>query len=119
VGDLFAQVGEIVDALKGAGIRDVSLDPADINVPGVWVKPPRVTPDVLAGYSLTVDLVLIVEPVTPPHALDALETLFELVESVVGGPSGVVFPGSVLMPDRSVCPCYTYPLTVATQTIGE
>lgn len=117
--ELFAQVGEIVAALNTAGVRDVSLDPAEVNVPGVWIKPPTIHADVLAGYTLTIDLVLIVEPATPVRALDALGGLFAVVQTAVGDPAGPVVPGSVLMPDRSVCPCYTYPVTVATQTMGE
>jgi hypothetical protein len=118
--ELFAQVDEIIDALVAAGIRDTSLDPAEVNVPGVWVKAPTIVPDVLFGYTLNVDLVLIVEPVTPDRALFALEQLFDQVAAAVGGPAGNVTPGSVIMPDRSVCPCYTYPIAVATeQTNGD
>jgi hypothetical protein len=116
--ELFAQVDEVIDALKAAGIRDVSLDPAEVNVPGVWVKAPTVRPDVLAGYVLTMDLVLIVEPVTPTHALAALGDFIESVAAVVH-PSGPIIPGSVLMPDRSVCPCVTFPIAVQTQLLAN
>jgi hypothetical protein len=115
---VFEQVGEIIGALKSAGVRDVSLDPAEVNVPGIWVKPPVVAADVLEGYTLTVDLVLVVEPMTPSRALDVLDGLITTVVGAVGGPSGLITPGSVIMPDKSVCPCYTYPLQVATETNG-
>ena len=109
----------LITALTDAGVRDVSLDPAEVTIPGVWVKAPIVRADTLAGYVLVVQLVLIVAPATPDRALVALGELLDIVANTLGGPHGEVTPGSVVMPDRSICPCYTYPITLNTDLIAN
>lgn len=104
---------ELVDALKGADpsgeiIRSVSIDPDELQLPGVWVRFDGLTDNLLAGVTVNLTLFLIV-----PNAggikrvLAALAGLRNTVLPVVrtyGGPNGPTTRSSVLLPGTTPTP---------------
>lgn len=111
---MFDQVTEVIDGLKAAGIRDVSLDAALVKVPGVWVKAPTVSDEILAGHVLRLELVAVVSQATPERALVELGELLELMFTVIS-PIEPAYPATIQMPDGSICPCFFYPIELYTQ----
>jgi hypothetical protein len=108
-----ADLDELTAAIKGADptgelIRSASLNPDEVQVPGVWVRFDGLAYDVLAGLTVKLTLHLIV-----PNAggfarvLGKLAELHNLVKPVVagyGGPSGNTTRTGVLLPGNSSNP---------------
>lgn len=69
-------------AIEGAGVAAV-LDPADLNLPGVWVEPDGLTPAYLdGGFDARVTCVLVV----PDNGvIESLDSLTELLATILGG----------------------------------
>jgi hypothetical protein len=79
----FDQLEELRLALVAAGVRDTSLDPSDVKVPGIWIKAPTVSKELLDGYVLRLELVLIVSKATAARALEELGTLLDIVAAII------------------------------------
>lgn len=99
----FANVDQLVVLLKAAGIRSASIDPAELNLPGVLIEITGVGQDLLAGCTIKTRLICLVADDKPKQAAKQLQTLFNQVAGVartLGGPtddsevSRWVLPGS-------------------------
>ena len=111
--DLTGPINDLVDTLEDAGIRSVSVDPAEINTPGVWVQFTGFEADLLGGYTISTALVCIVGDISP---LRSLATLSELVDKVltVVDPSGPITAVAVNMPGAKPLPGLRIPFDLPT-----
>jgi hypothetical protein len=93
-----ATLQALVDALVDGGLQ-ADLDPAKVNLPGVWVSVGLIRPELLDG-SGTVEarLNLISRDLPYPATLEALDGLLAQVLDLVDT-EGDVIPESVVMPD--------------------
>jgi hypothetical protein len=75
---------ELVELVRGelpGQLVEVSLDPADLNLPGVWVAFDGITTNRLRGATLTVRLFLVAPDVAPRDAGRQLVDLFNTVKA--------------------------------------
>lgn len=88
--DIVATLQGLVDALEDAGV-EASLDPADLNLPAVFVTLDRVTDAVLTGGAGTVRarLLLLAPDRDARRSLEALQALYAEVLAVVTPTSDV------------------------------
>jgi hypothetical protein len=98
---------ELVALVRGDGddqLVEVSLDPGELNLPGVWVSFDGIDLNRLRGATLTVRLFLVVPDVAPRDAGAQLVELFNLVKARLAtrpGPvriNGRTTTETVLMP---------------------
>lgn len=115
----FGDLDELTEALAGIdGVRSASLDPADINLPGVLVQVVGVSLDLLAGLTIKTNLLLLVDDTQPRRAAKELQDLFNAVIPVVrtlGGPTADSVVGKWVLPGQPVpLPGISVPLDLLT-----
>lgn len=94
-------VDELVALLDGVdGIRSVSDQAEDVNLPGVWVCALGFTFNRAAGYTLNAELRLLVDDQNPRRARHKLQELLNLVLTVVS-PAGPVTARTFLVPQHN------------------
>lgn len=91
-----AALEDLVDTLEAADV-EVALDPADLNLPGVWVQVTGVAADRLEGRTITTRLVLVVPDTGALRSLEALLELLDKVDTVV--PVDTATPLTVALPE--------------------
>jgi hypothetical protein len=91
---------DLTAALEGAtGIRSVTLDPAQLEpLPGVLIRPTAFAVDLLAGFTPTADLYVVVPDQTHDRALAELIPLANAVLEVLD-PAGPIRVATVMLPD--------------------
>lgn len=94
-------VDKVVALVKSAGIRSVSDQASDLNLPGVWVCTLGYTFNVAAkgAYTLNGELRLAVDDQNPRRARKALQQLLNQVLTKVS-PSGPVVARTWLLPEH-------------------
>lgn len=97
--DLAGEVAALVDALKAQGLA-AAVDPADLAPPCVWVTCERIIHDRLAGATMRMQLLLIVDDRDTLRAWEALSVLLADVEQVVS-PTSDTTADSVTLPGDS------------------
>lgn len=107
----FADLDALAQILRNGGVGSVSVDAAEVNVPGVWIRFDGVG-ERLAGLTLNTTLYLMVGDQDPRRALDALAALYNQVAVAlrpIGGPAGpatragvVATPGTIPLPALAV-----------------
>lgn len=103
-----APATDVIDTLKAAGIR-ASLDPATLNLPGVWVQ---VTDLAIATYGTSkvdMTLALIVGDQDAKRAQTALLKLLNEVAAVL--PIRTASARTFLMPDQTRLPGLAVPFS--------
>lgn len=95
---------DAVDALATAlaaapGITTASANPAEVRAPGVYLRHTGYSLDLLGGYTIRLDLHLVVPDTGYLRSRDALGALLGLVVDVIDPdgdvvPQGLVLPGS-------------------------
>lgn len=107
-------VDTVVAALVAAGLHATD-DQRNLNPPGVYVTPPIITWDKLAGYTAALDLYAVVGATGRHEALAALGPLVDQVRAVWPARDG--FPVDLQPLDGiDPMPAYRLPITV---TVGE
>jgi len=98
--------------LAHASIRSVSLDPAEVQAPGVWISAPAIDVEFLdGGATLTPTLYLIVPDNGVARSMRAAVELLNHTISVVGLPAATVTPARVSLPSSaSPLPALAFPL---------
>ena len=71
----FSGLDDLVTGLKATGIRSVSTNPADLNLPGVLVDLAAIRFDLLGGVTLVLRVSLIAPDTGPTRSLGALRDL--------------------------------------------
>jgi len=99
---------EVVDALASAGVS-ATIDPRNVNLPGVWVQRLTLTPDLLCGgQTMRLRLVLVAPDVGTEQALDILDDLLDAAYKVAQPNTGTgTTDRTVLLPDSAT----PYPAT--------
>lgn len=101
----FDDLDALIALLKAADpghelIRSVSVDPSEVNVPGIWVAVEGIGPHTFAGVTIRTTLYLIVPDGDIRRVLTKLADMFNLVRPALPGPhdpatrAGVVLPSS-------------------------
>lgn len=81
-----ADLDALVDMIRGEPADlEASLDPADLNLPGVWVSLTGIPGGRMQGTCLAVSLVLIAGDLPPSVALGHLATLYNTVRPRIAG----------------------------------
>lgn len=124
-----ADLDELVAAIKaadptGEAIRSASLNPDEVQLPGVWVRFDGLAYDQLAGLTVRVTLHLIVGNAGGfSRVLGKLAALHNLVKPVVagyGGPTGPTTRTSVILPTNTQpMPALAVPLDLLTSQPEE
>jgi hypothetical protein len=120
-----ADLDELVELLKatdpaGETIRSVSLDPSEVNVPGIWVSLTGVGPHTLAGVTISLTLYLIVEDAGFARTLGRLADLYNLVRPALPGPPGVATRSGVVLPGSTTpMPALAVPFDMLTTNPEE
>jgi hypothetical protein len=102
-------INEVVEALRDAGIR-ADLDPAKVNLPGVWVWLGPFQVDTLATYRNDLRLQLLVKDTHDHRAFTQLLDLARKVNAVI--PVRTATPRQVPLPDGNPLPALEVPFTV-------
>jgi hypothetical protein len=108
-----AALDALADALLAHDeIRSVSLDPAEVNAPGVWISTPSIDVEFLnGGATLTPVLYLIVPDNGVTRSMRAAVELLNHVVEAVGLPSAAVTPARVALPSSaSPLPALAFPI---------
>lgn len=122
-----ADLDELVDAIKATDpehdqLRSVALDPADVKLPGVWVRLDRLRPATLDGLDVGVTVFLIV-PAAGGYArqLAGLAELFNLVHPALpGAGAGDATSASVVLPSSpTAMPALAVPVSLLTHPTVE
>lgn len=118
-----ADLDELVELLKIAGVRSAGVALADLNPPAVWVQLADFGEDLLSGdATYRVDLVLVVPDAAPRRALAELHKLYDYVRPVigeVGGPAGRVRSATVLPLEGGPLPALVAPITMTGTTTPD
>lgn len=111
--DLEGALDEFADLLKAAGVPSASLDPHEVNTPGVWLQVTRIIDPVLGGESYTLELTAIAVAADKGVRRSTRE-LSKLLEQISGVclPSGDVTVVTVTFPEAEALPGLSIPLTV-------
>lgn len=116
----FADLDQLATVLTDAGVRSVSMDPAKVNLPGVWIELTGVDLDVLEGVTIKVNLVCLAGDTDPRRAAGQLAGLFNKVVPAIadlGGPAGTTLPGTyVFSGSTAALPGLAIPLDLTTTT---
>lgn len=115
----FVAVDELVAALKAGGIRSVSVDPADINPPGVLVKVTGVDLDLLAGLTITTELLCVVPDNGQRRSMTALAALFNQVTTVVDPTAATRVVSVLLLENQAPLPGLSVPFDLPYNTPEE
>lgn len=114
----FANLDQLVTALKAAGVRSASIDPAELNLPGVLIEVTGVSLDLLAGVTIKLNLVCLVSDDKPKQAAKQLQALFNKVADVArahGGPTDDSTVGRWVLPGSAAeLPGISVPLDLIT-----
>lgn len=87
--DFRGALEDLADALAAAGV-EASVDPADLDLPGVWVTLDRLTvPTFTGGGLVRARLLLIVPDQDHIRAVEALQDLYDATVAVVDPMSDV------------------------------
>lgn len=91
---------ELTAALEGVpGIRSVALDPAElVPLPGVLIRVTAFAPDLLAGFTATADLFVVVPDQHHDRALHELVPLANAILERID-PAGPIAAATVQLPD--------------------
>lgn len=126
-----ADLDELVAALRGADpthelIRSVSLNPDEVQLPGVWVRFDQLEEDVLAGLTVRVTVHMIVSSAGGfARQLAGLAELRNLVKPVLatyGGPAGPTTRVGVILSTSAGAqpmPALAVPLDLSTRQPEE
>lgn len=107
---------QLVELLEGAGVQ-ASLDPADLNVPAVWIALDSVAQANLAGrLELRCLLFLIVGDADTTRAMASLGQLHAKVLQVITPDGPVVTQGVVMPGDPTPLPALRVPVNLYTTT---
>lgn len=116
----FADLDALAAVLKAAGVRDASMDPAKVNLPGVWIELTGIDLDVLDGVTIKVNLVCLTQDTDPRRAATQLAALFNQVIPAIadlGGPAETTVPGTYVFPGSTAAlPGLAIPLELTTTT---
>lgn len=114
----FADLDTLAELLEDAEIRDVSMDPAKLNLPGVWIELTGIEADLLDGVTIKVNLVCLCQETDARRAATQLATLWNKVIPAIaslGGPAGPTVPGTYVFPGSSAqLPGLAIPLDLST-----
>lgn len=115
----FANLDQLTQLIKDAGVSSVSTDASEVRTPGVWIRLVSIPPGTLAGLTLRLTVnVVVANSTTRTRTESALADLFNQVMPViteVGGPSGDITPiGLVLPGSQTPLPCLSIPLDLLT-----
>lgn len=81
--DMFGALQDLVDALVAADV-EASLDPSDLNLPGVYVTLDRITdPTLSGGGTVRARLMLLGPDLDDRRALEGLQDLYTATTAVV------------------------------------
>lgn len=105
-------VTELTTALKSAGVRSVAVDPTDLNLPGVLIKPTGFRFDLLAGTTATAELYAAVPDQDHDRALVALAELGNTVLEAIDATEALL--RTLLLPDGSRVPALLIPYDTPT-----
>ena len=88
----------LIEALQDAGVDSVGYDPAQLNLPGVWVNLTELEPFTLQGLRIRLELIVLAPNTEPRYALAALQPVFNQVLDAItpkpfSGPSGPALTG--------------------------
>lgn len=111
-----ADLDELVDLIRGeAEDVEASLNPADLNLPGVWVALDAWTKARLRGAELECRLFLIAPDIEPRDAAAQLIALFNTVKARIS-PTGRVTTETVVIPgvEGRPLPALAVPVRIAT-----
>lgn len=95
----FDALDELAAELKAGGVREASTNPADLNLPGVWVQATGIDFDLLDGYTIHARLVLVVADNGVARSMTALAELLTDVVQVIG-PSDTVTATTATLPSN-------------------
>lgn len=119
-----ADIAEVVAAIRAADpgadvIRSVSTDPAEVQLPGVWIRFDGLEENILAGLTVKLTLHLIVANAGGfARVLAGLAELRNLVKPVLttyGGPNGPTTRTAVILPSSTQpMPALAVPLDLLT-----
>lgn len=119
-----ADIDELVADLLAADpdhdtLRSVSLNPDEVNLPGVWVRFDGLDDNLLAGVTVKLTLHLIVGNSGGfSRVLDQLAAMRNLIKPVLvryGGPNGPTVRTSVILPANTTpMPALAMPLDLLT-----
>jgi hypothetical protein len=112
-------VDQLVTLVRSVGVRNVSDESSDLNMPGVWVCALGYTFNLHRGYTLNAELRLVVDDQSPRRARHALSDLLNAVLEVVA-PSGPVVARTFLLPqhDPAYLPGLAVPVNVTVTPEG-
>lgn len=99
---------DLVDTLNAAGVR-ASLDPATLNLPGVWVQVTELSVATYGATAVTMTLALLVADQDAQRAQTALVQLLNDVGAVIPVRSGAA--RTYLLPDGTRLPGLAVPFT--------
>lgn len=108
----FAEVDVVVDELRAADIS-ASIDPAEINPPGVWVRTAGLSLDLLGGFTIKTQLHLVVADNGHHEARAALVDLFNQVLTVATPDEDPYFQGLVLPDNPKPLPGLVVPVNLS------
>lgn len=111
------EVDDLVADLKAAGLS-ASVDPAEVNPPGVWVRSQGLSLDTLGGFTWALQLHLVVPDNGHRLAREALLELFNQVLPVAEPDADPYFQGLVLPHTPKPLPGLVVPLNL-TDTYQE
>lgn len=86
----------LVEDLGTAGIDSVGFDPAQLNLPGVWVNVTGFQTLTLQGLSVRLELIALSPNTDPRIALEVVQPVFNSILAALqayGGPTGDPFTG--------------------------
>lgn len=86
----FDDVDDLIAQLRSVdGIRSVDVDPAKVNLPGIWVRFDGIDLDRLAGATLRLTLALLAPDVDVRRAMADLQPLFNTVVDALATTYGI------------------------------
>lgn len=95
----FAPMVDLVETLNGLDEVRATLDPAEVNTPGVWVTLEQIRAvNIRHDSRIQAVLYLIAQDQDYQRALLALQTLYNAIVPTVLTPDGPVVPQGVLLP---------------------
>lgn len=115
-----ADLDELVEILKIAGVKSAGVVMADITPPGVLVQLTSFSDDLLSGdTTYRIDLVLVAPDIDPRRAMGHLATLYGPVRAAVaelGGPAGDVRAATATPPEGGPLAALVVPITMTGET---
>lgn len=106
-----AEVRALIADLADSDVR-CSLDPAKVNVPGVWLRLLPLDHDRLGGSTLRAEATCIVADTTDDAALDLLADLHDKVLAVVDPDGPCRWQGTILPSTPTPLPSLVVPVLI-------